>query len=134
MKTGDVNMKRAIIAVLIISAISISIGIGSVYCTKPPEESETAIIKTYEAKITHLDIEVTPTETKFYASVVNEDENIALVVEVNEGQYATLQIEQWVVLQRESNNENIKYAIVEGKEIYDWTTIEPWTGFDSDEL
>lgn len=131
MKTGDVNMKRAIIAVLIISAISISIGIGSVYCTKPPEESETAIIKTYEAKITHLDIEPTPTETKFYASVVNEEENIALVIEISEGQYATLQTEQYVVLQKESNNENVKYAIIEGKEIYDWTTVEPWTGFDS---
>ena len=77
------------------------------------EDKDTVIIETRDVVITHLDMEIlSPAERYFYASVLNKKENIALVVEISEGQYVCLNIGDNAVLQKETSGDQVKYAIV----------------------
>lgn len=108
----------AVVLVLfcIFVVIGVISGIVDIYNFITNESTET--IETVSAKITHLDIEVlSPTDKKYYASVIHENLDNAMVIEITEVDYANLNVGDTITLQITTTHNTkfddvIEYSIV----------------------
>ena len=108
------KLRRNIFIALVMTSLLFCItGTILQFTNQKDDNNDTVVVKTTTVTITHLDMEIlSPSERYFYASVLNKRENIALVVEINEGQYALLNIGDVATLQKETSGDKVKYAIV----------------------